>query len=202
MSKSKKVVSAEMKNLWAPWRIDYILGQKAGECVFCVESSHGEDSVPSDVERLILYRGRGCFVIMNKYPYCNGHIMVAPYAHVADISDLDPETAGDLILLVRYSASVLKRHFKTDGLNIGMNIGEAAGAGVGEHLHCHLVPRWKGDSNFMAVLADVRTIPQHLTASYAALRPYFASIPLSSDPLARCMRGPGQEQTRNGTGKN
>jgi ATP adenylyltransferase len=191
-----------MKNLWAPWRIDYILGQKAGECVFCVEGLNEGDCAPSDAERLVLYRGRSCFVIMNKYPYCNGHIMVAPYAHVADISDLAPETASDLILLVRYAAYVLKEHFKAHGLNIGINIGEAAGAGVREHLHCHLVPRWIGDSNFMAVLADVRTIPQHLSATYAALRPYFTSPPLSSDLFDLYEHKPCPESTRDSAKKN
>jgi ATP adenylyltransferase len=157
-----------MENLWAPWRMEYILGPRADECVFCIGENQAEDE-----RRHVLYRSRNCFVIMNKYPYCNGHIMVAPYAHLADMSELPEETAVDMMLMVKFSAGILKRHFHAQGMNIGMNIGEAAGAGVREHMHCHLVPRWNGDSNFMAVLADVRTIPQHMTETYAALRPYF-----------------------------
>ncbi|MCL1889691.1 MAG: HIT domain-containing protein [Desulfovibrionaceae bacterium] len=156
-----------MKNLWAPWRVDYILSPKAGECVFCLGSP------AEDEERQVLYRGDECFVIMNKYPYSNGHLMVAPYDHVGELADLREKTLTELILLVRRSSSVLKKHFLSQGMNIGMNIGEAAGAGVSDHLHCHLVPRWIGDSNFMAVLADVRAISQHLRETYLALHPYF-----------------------------
>jgi len=156
-----------MKNLWAPWRADYILSPKAGECVFCLGGP------AEDAERQVLYRGCECFVIMNKYPYSNGHLMVAPYAHVSELVALPENTLTELILLVRRSASVLKKHFLAQGMNIGINIGEAAGAGVSDHLHCHLVPRWTGDSNFMTVFADVRTISQHLHETYLALNPYF-----------------------------
>ncbi len=162
-----------MSNLWAPWRINYILGPKADECVLCI----GTDKT-LDPDKQVLYRGKHCFAIMNKYPYCNGHIMVAPYGHVADISALEPKVAAELMSLIQASAKILKEHFKCSGMNIGINIGEAAGAGVREHLHCHLVPRWVGDSNFMAVLADVRTIPQHLTETYRALLPKFSAITL------------------------
>ncbi|MDL2285613.1 HIT domain-containing protein [Desulfovibrio sp. OttesenSCG-928-F07] len=162
------------KNLWAPWRIDYILGPKAGSCVFCLNKD-----TTDDCERQILYRGKHSFVIMNKYPYCNGHIMVAPYAHVADITDLAADELADLMQLVQKSALILRAHLKCQGMNIGMNIGEAAGAGVREHLHCHLVPRWNGDSNFMASLGGLRTIPQHLTETYKALLPLFQALKTS-----------------------
>lgn len=160
-----------MKNLWAPWRIQYILGPKAGECVLCLDEDTSRDQ-----ERLILFRGRHNFVIMNKYPYCNGHIMVAPYDHVACLTELTPVKSADLMHLVSACTGILKGHFKAQGINVGLNLGEAAGAGVREHLHCHLVPRWNGDSNFMAVMADVRTIPQHIEETYAALLPHFASL--------------------------
>lgn len=160
-----------METMWAPWRIEYILGPKPDGCVLCLDESRERDE-----ERQVLYRGRLNFVIMNKFPYCNGHIMVAPLAHVADICELPTETASEFIKLVQLSAGVLNKHFHPQGINIGMNIGEAAGAGVREHLHCHLVPRWNGDSNFMAVLGDVRTIPEHLTQTYKSLLPLFSKL--------------------------
>lgn len=160
-----------MDTLWAPWRIEYILGPKPDSCVLCLAESRA-----SDHERQVLYRGRHNFVIMNKFPYCNGHIMVAPFRHVADICDLTAETANEFMRLIQLSAGVLNKHFHPQGINIGMNIGAAAGAGVREHLHCHLVPRWNGDSNFMAVLADVRTVPEHLTRTYESLLPYFNEL--------------------------
>jgi ATP adenylyltransferase len=164
-----------MKNLWAPWRIEYILGPKADNCVFCLDKQAGNDE-RTLVQRQILYQGKRSFVLMNKYPYCNGHIMIAPYAHLSCITELDQESTAEFMLLVQKSTNILRRHFNAQGINIGINLGEAAGAGVREHVHCHLVPRWNGDSNFMAVMSDVRTIPQHLEETYFALLPYFAEI--------------------------
>jgi ATP adenylyltransferase len=164
-----------MKNLWAPWRIAYILGPKAGDCVFCLDEST-RLSQAAQAGRLVLHLGKSAFVIMNKYPYCNGHLMVAPYAHLACVTELGREEAADFMQLVQATTQILYKHFKAQGINIGINLGEAAGAGVRDHLHCHLVPRWNGDSNFMAVMAEVRTIPQHLEETYAALRPYFAEL--------------------------
>lgn len=160
-----------MDTMWAPWRIEYILGPKPDSCVFCLGEGREHDK-----ERQVLYRGKHNFVIMNKYPYSNGHIMVAPVDHIADICDLPDETACEFMRLIRLSASVLNKHFHPQGINIGMNIGEAAGAGVREHLHCHLVPRWNGDSNFMTVIGEVRTIPEHLKETYASLLPYFGEL--------------------------
>ena len=157
-----------MKNLWTPWRIDYILGPKPDTCVFCIPNSTAEDA-----ERLILYRGKYAFIIMNKYPYSNGHIMVCPYRHVMQLSDVPINELHEIIELIQKSSVVLKEHFHCEGINVGLNQGEAAGAGIREHLHFHLVPRWNGDSSFMAVFDEVRTIPEHLSRSYAALKPYF-----------------------------
>ena len=132
--------------------------------MFCL-SADGLD----DEERLVLYRGRQAFVIMNKFPYNNGHIMVCPYRHVMNLADLTPEEAHEVMDLLQVCAAILKRHFRCAGINVGLNQGEAAGAGIREHLHFHLVPRWIGDSSFMAVFNEVRTMPEHLSRSYACL---------------------------------
>ncbi|MDE5832763.1 MAG: HIT domain-containing protein [Desulfovibrio sp.] len=157
-----------MKQLWTPWRIDYILGPKPDECVFCVPAYDSEDE-----ERLILWRGRHCFVIMNKFPYNNGHIMVCPYRHVMALEDLTREESGEIMETMQKCAAILKEHFNCEGINIGLNQGQAAGAGVREHLHFHLVPRWNGDSSFMAVMDEVRTIPQYLSETWKGLKPRF-----------------------------
>lgn len=159
------------KRLWAPWRIDYILGPKPGECVFCLPEGTAEDA-----DRLVLYRGEHCFVIMNKYPYTNGHIMVCPYRHVMALEDLTPEESGECMRLLQRCTRILKDYFHCEGLNVGLNQGQAAGAGIREHLHFHLVPRWSGDSSFIAALGDVRTIPQHLTETYEGLKPHFDAL--------------------------
>lgn len=159
-----------MKQLWAPWRIDYILGPKPDECVFCLPAPK------EDEERLVLYRGKSCFVIMNKYPYNNGHIMVCPYRHVMAIEDLAPEESVEMMTLLQKCSTILKEHFNCEGINIGLNQGQAAGAGIREHLHFHLVPRWNGDSSFLAVMDGTRTLPQYLTETYKALVPRFRKI--------------------------
>lgn len=158
-----------MKQLWAPWRIEYILGPKPDTCVFCLP-----DTTDEDEERLVLYRGTRAFVIMNKYPYNNGHIMVCPYRHIMALADLAAEETHEIMDLIQRCTVILKDHFNCEGINIGLNQGQAAGAGIREHLHFHLVPRWNGDSSFMAVFDEVRTMPEHLSRTYAALRPYFS----------------------------
>ena len=157
-----------MKQLWAPWRIEYILGPKPDACVFCLP-----DSTEEDEERLVLHRGGHAFVIMNRYPYNNGHIMVCPYRHVSELTELSPEEAHPVMDLVQRCSGILKQHFNCEGINVGLNLGKAAGAGIGEHLHFHLVPRWNGDSSFIAVMDDVRTVPQHIRETYKALRACF-----------------------------
>ena len=150
-----------MKRLWAPWRLEYILGKKPDYCVFCKEPKEDNDR-----KNLILYRGERNFVIMNLYPYNNGHLMVIPYKHVEDLSALPDATLKELMALTRESCKILKEVMNPHGFNIGINIGEASGAGIKEHLHQHIVPRWNGDTNFMAVVDDVRVIPQQLMESY------------------------------------
>lgn len=157
-----------MKQLWAPWRIQYILGPKPDSCVFCLPEGQEEDR-----ERLILHRGAHAFVVMNKFPYANGHLLVCPYRHVMALADLTREEAHDVMDIMQTCMPILQEHFHCEGINVGLNQGEAAGAGIREHLHFHLVPRWNGDSSFMAVLDEVRTIPQHLLETYDALTPLF-----------------------------
>lgn len=157
-----------MKTLWAPWRIDYILGPKPDECVFCLPKDTSEDAA-----RLVLHRSTQAFVIMNKYPYSSGHIMVTPYRHVMALTDLTAEESYNTMDLLRECSDLLYAHFRCQGLNVGLNLGEAAGAGIREHLHFHLVPRWNGDSSFMAVMDEVRIVPEHLSATYATLKQLF-----------------------------
>ena len=159
-----------MKQLWAPWRIEYILGPKPDSCVFCLP-----DHTDEDEQRLVLHRGQRAFVIMNKFPYNNGHIMVCPYRHVMMLADLKPEETHEIMDLLQHCTVILKQHFNCEGINIGLNQGQAAGAGIREHLHFHLVPRWTGDSSFMAVFDEVRTMPEHLSRTYAAMKPYFTN---------------------------
>ena len=161
-----------MKHLWTPWRISYILGPKPDECVFCLPEGTEEDE-----ERLVLHRGKTCFVIMNKYPYNNGHIMVCPYRHAMRLSALGTEETHEMMDYIQFCSEVLTKHFHCQGVNVGLNLGEAAGAGIREHLHFHLVPRWNGDSSFMAVMDDVRTVPEALCSTYANLKPYFKNAP-------------------------
>ncbi len=159
-----------MKRLWAPWRLEYVQGPREDQCVFCV-SDESED----DASRLILFRGDASFVIMNRYPYSNGHLMIAPYRHIDELGSLDDREALDIHRLMVMSQQVLSESCRAQGFNIGWNIGAAAGAGITDHIHLHLVPRWSGDTNFMTVCADVRVVPDHLETSYQQLLECFAS---------------------------
>jgi ATP adenylyltransferase len=159
-----------MKVLWAPWRIEYIRNTKPAECIFC-----RGDQVDRDRDNLVLHRSSRTFVMLNRYPYSNGHLLVAPYRHVANLDGLSREEVLDLFDLMKLSCNVLNAIASPQGINIGMNLGKAAGAGVEDHLHVQIVPRWNGDTNFMSVIADVRVMPENLTATYDALLPGFAS---------------------------
>jgi ATP adenylyltransferase len=156
--------------LFAPWRYEYLVSDKSGTaCFLCEAAASGKD-----VETLVVHRGRKVFVILNRYPYTNGHVMVAPYAHEARLSESSPETRQELVETVALAERILTDAYKTDGLNVGLNLGSAAGAGVADHYHVHLVPRWKGDTNFMTVAGDVRVVPEELAGTLARLRPLFA----------------------------
>ncbi len=159
------------KTLYAPWRIEYILGPKPNTCVFCLPETTEEDE-----DRFVLCRAQHCFVVMNIYPYSSGHVMVTPYRHVHHITELSTSELHELMDYVQISAKVLETAFHPHGINIGVNIGEAAGAGIREHLHVHLVPRWNGDHSFMAVMSEVSVIPEHLRSTYAKLRPLFLNL--------------------------
>jgi ATP adenylyltransferase len=161
-----------MNQLWAPWRMAYIAGidRKDEGCIFCTKPKE-----TSDRENLVLFRGKHCFVIMNLFPYNNGHLMVVPYTHCSDICLIDKKTSGELWDLVCLSRKALAGAFHPDAFNVGINIGRIAGAGIDTHLHAHIVPRWNGDTNFMPVLGDVKVISQALHETYDALLPYFRS---------------------------
>lgn len=157
-----------MEQLWAPWRMQYISKAddptNAGECIFCAFPAENNDE-----ERLILLRGDRAFIILNAYPYSNGHLMVTPFHHTSDLNDLDDAEMLEMMALTRQGVNLLKKAFRPDGFNIGMNMGRVAGAGIADHVHIHIVPRWSGDTNFMPVLADVRVIPESLAAVYRRL---------------------------------
>ena len=158
-----------MQIIWAPWRIKYILSQKDPHCFLCEKLKEKEH----DQENFVLYRGKYAFALLNLYPYNNGHIMVAPYAHVASLTDLDQGQISDLFGLTQRCEHVLTRAMHPEGLNIGLNLGKAAGAGVEDHLHVHVVPRWNGDTNYMTTVSHIRVIPQQLQETYAMLAPFF-----------------------------
>jgi ATP adenylyltransferase len=157
--------------LWAPWRIEYITGEKSGECIFCA-AARGEGSDGG----LVLDRGRQCFAMLNRYPYASGHAMVVPYRHVGDLQTLGDDELAGIMQLAQRTARALTAVMSPEGFNIGLNIGEAAGAGIAEHLHLHVVPRWTGDTNFMPVLADTHALPQALDATRDALSAALAEI--------------------------
>lgn len=159
-----------MENLWAPWRMEYIgRGDKPKGCIFCAA---GQALDPT----LLVYTDELVTVRMNKYPYSNAHLLVAPVAHAASLADLKVAESFALITMVTQAVEILKDAFKPEGFNVGLNLGKAAGAGVDDHLHFHIVPRWNGDTNFMTVTADIRVIPEHIEATAAKLRPYFDDL--------------------------
>ncbi|WP_457741772.1 HIT family protein [Thermococcus sp.] len=154
-----------MKILWAPWRIEYIRSPKHNGCIFCDFPKENRDK-----ERLILYRGRYSFVIMNNYPYNPGHVMVAPYRHVANWEELTDEELLEIMKLTQLMIRAIKKAMKPDGFNLGVNLGRVAGAGIESHVHLHIVPRWNGDTNFMPVIADTKVIPESLEEAYDELK--------------------------------
>lgn len=159
-----------MDRLWSPWRLAYVTGSKTETgCVFC-------QAVPGGAESLVLFSGATCYVVLNLYPYNNGHVMVVPYRHVATLSALEPGELQELALLTQRSEAVLTEAYQPHGLNVGINLGKPAGAGVLDHVHVHLVPRWNGDTNFMTVVGDVRVLPEDLQESAGRLRPIFARL--------------------------
>jgi ATP adenylyltransferase len=156
--------------IWAPWRIEYIRGPKGEGCIFC--GALGGDA---DRDNLVLTRGEGVFVILNRFPYTAGHMMVVPNRHVADPEDLELGEVTEIWSLFVRAKAALGQVFRPHGYNVGVNLGVAAGAGVADHLHLHVVPRWAGDTNFMPAVGEVTVISQHLTDMYDSLAPCFGS---------------------------
>jgi len=155
-----------MDYLWTPWRYRYIAEvRNAVGCIFCNLPATNQDE-----ETLVVLRGVKNFIILNRYPYTSGHVMIAPFAHTADFGGLDPETATEMMSLAQRVQSTLERIYHPDGFNLGMNLGRAAGAGIADHLHLHALPRWSGDANFMSTVGETRTVPEELSTTYVKLR--------------------------------
>ena len=164
-----------MDHLWTPWRLPYLRGDDPlpEECLFCIKPTLG------DAEAHIVHRGQLSYVILNRYPYTNGHLMIVPYSHVASLENLDTEALVELMQMTQLSLRVLREAYGPDGFNLGMNIGEASGAGVACHVHLHLVPRWDGDTNYMTTIGQTRVIPEWMDQTYARLRPIFERVSAS-----------------------
>ena len=166
-----------MEHLWSPWRLAYITGANpATGCVFCNAQTDPE------ADPLVVFRGQTCFVILNLFPYNNGHLMVIPNRHIATLATATTEELHELIVLTRNAEIALTEAFAPHGLNMGVNLGKPAGAGVLDHVHMHIVPRWNGDTNFMTVVGGTRVLPEDLPDSAARLKPIFERLSARSEP--------------------
>src|SRR6476619_6094860 len=168
-----------MERLWSPWRLAYVTStsSKHEGCIFCDVSAAGPAGAgDAERDRLVLAHGRYCYVILNLYPYNNGHLMVVPRRHVASLASSTPDELSDLMRLTRHAEIALAEAYTTQGINVGINLGRPAGAGIVDHLHVHLVPRWTGDTSFMSVLGNTRVLPEELTQTAARLRPIFERL--------------------------
>jgi ATP adenylyltransferase len=155
------------QRIWAPWRLAYVkdaANDSGGECIFCTKPKENDDAA-----NLIVHRGTSSYVMLNLFPYTNGHMMIAPYAHVGALQEVEPETLTEIMALAQQGIRILEDVYSPQGYNVGFNQGRAAGAGVEHHIHMHVVPRWGGDTNFMPVLGDTRVMPQSLEDSYTAI---------------------------------
>jgi ATP adenylyltransferase len=152
-----------MENLWTPWRMKYISGDSnpGGECVFCASPK-----LPDGPSNLIVHRGENVFVILNRFPYTTSHLMVVPFLHVPSIEDLAPATRAEMIEMLNDALKVLRAVYNPEGFNVGINMGSAAGAGIAEHAHIHIVPRWGGDTNFMSTIGETRVLPEELEDTF------------------------------------
>ena len=157
-----------MDTIFAPWRMAYIRGKETTGCVLCRDSMREEE--------LVVCEGKNSFIMVNRYPYTGGHLMIVPYRHLSRLSDLIPEERAELFAFMDLSVQVLTAAMKSEGFNIGMNLGKTAGAGIDDHLHVHVVPRWDGDTNFMSVIGEIRVIPEDASGTARELRPYFTKF--------------------------
>jgi ATP adenylyltransferase len=159
-----------MDHLWSPWRYQYVQKEKTGGgCVFCNAAAAERDE-----DNLVVYRGKKNYIILNLYPYSTGHLMVVPYEHVDTLQDASRETLEEMMLLVQRSQRSLQAIYRPPGFNLGMNLGESAGAGIAEHIHMHVLPRWPGDTNFMTTVAETRVLPENLATTWLKLREEFS----------------------------
>ena len=163
-----------MDYLWTPWRYAYVSSSgKTSGCIFCDAVNDGDDSKSG-----IVYRGKSCFVILNAYPYTPGHVMVVPYAHLDELQKLSAEAAHEMMDLSQRMESVLRELYHPDGINLGMNIGKAAGAGIAGHIHMHVLPRWVADANFLSVVGETRILPETLDVTWKRISGAFAEPPM------------------------
>jgi ATP adenylyltransferase len=156
-----------MDFIWSPWRYDYLAsgGRRPSSCVFCVDNDASHDA-----DRLIVFRGTYNFIILNLFPYTSGHVMVAPYEHQDTIASARPEQLAEMMELSQRSIAALQKLYRPEGFNLGMNLGAAAGAGIREHFHLHVVPRWAGDANFMTIVGETRILPEELQTTYQRMK--------------------------------
>ncbi len=161
-----------MDYLWTPWRFQYVSNiDDAKGCPFCIADNAGNDA-----QRLVVYRGRLNFVILNLYPYTSGHLLVSPYSHISDLAHLSSDQLSEMMMLAQRCKRALEQSYRPDGYNIGMNLGRCAGAGVDQHIHLHVVPRWMGDSNFMTIAGETRVLPESLDVSYQKIKKSIESL--------------------------
>ena len=165
-----------MDHLWSPWRLDYITGPKDKSlCVFCHHAEEARTN-PANPASLVLATSEHAYVVLNRYPYNNGHLMVVPYRHTSTLTELPVDELHELMRLTQRSEQALRDAYPPEGINVGINLGKAAGAGIEEHLHIHLVPRWHGDTNFMTVVGETRVLPEDLPSTARRLRPVFERL--------------------------
>jgi ATP adenylyltransferase len=162
------------KPLWAPWRMEFIEAPKPKGCIFC--DFPAEEGEEAERRNLLAHRGARSYTLLNRFPYNSGHVLVIPRAHVASLEALSPEDFHDLHEELRLAARVVREVYRPEGMNVGMNLGKVAGAGIADHLHYHVVPRWGGDTNFMPVLGETRVMVEHLDAAWRKIRDGFAAV--------------------------
>src|SRR5215467_14550232 len=162
-----------MDHLFTPWRYAYVSGAvKSSECLFCAKVRETDD-----VKAQIVHRGQHCFVTLNAFPYTSGHVMIVPYDHVDQLQKLAPPAAQEMMAMMQKTEEILRHLYHPDGLNLGMNLGQAAGAGVADHIHMHVLPRWIADANFMSVIGETRVNPEDLETTYKRIRAQFERLP-------------------------
>ncbi len=160
-----------MDLLWTPWRFSYLTGvERTSGCVFCQKVQENNDE-----RNYIVHRGHQNFILLNLYPYTVGHLMIVPYRHIATLQEGEPKELGEMMELIRQSEGALRKIYRPQGLNVGMNIGKSAGAGVEGHLHMHVLPRWEADANFLSVIGETRTLPEELSTTWSKLRAEFSA---------------------------